>query len=136
MTSVFLCPTCGGVAARWADINNDQCGPCAATAARTEPMTTTTPHLGIARMEAATWQPPKVQIRLPRPPRAVWVALAGRVAVVTAAAVMFVGLATFARPEPGRAYDPRGAGFSWSAYDPDTGAPVPRAEWVARALDA
>ncbi len=71
--------------------------------------------------------------RLPRISRAAHLALWGRGVALVAIMVILAGLTMFARPEPGRAYDFRGAGFKWSAVEPGTGRPVPRAEWLERA---
>lgn len=89
-------------------------------------------HLGIARMEAATWHP-SLTVSLPPLPRAAHWALWGRLAVVVAVAVVLCLLALFGRTAPGRAYDPRGGGFNWTAIEPGSGRDVPRAEWIERA---
>ena len=83
-------------------------------------------------MEAATttitWRP-----HLPALSGPAQRALRGRVALLVVLAVVLGALALFARPGPGQAYDPAGAGFTWTAIEPDTGRPVSRAEWITRA---
>lgn len=86
----------------------------------------------MARMEAATWK------RTPRAPRrrlsrrTQW-AIGARLVVGVAAMTVVAGMAGFGTHEPGRAYDPRGGGFNWTAVEPVSGRDVPRAEWIARA---
>lgn len=99
-------------------------------------MDTTAEHVGMARMEAATWK------RTPRParprrqlPRRVWWAFAGRFAIFVLAMTVLCGVAQFGTPEPsGVVYKKKF--FAWSAIEPGTGRLVPPSEYVSRALAA
>lgn len=88
-----------------------------------------TVHLGIQRMEQATWRAPQLHVApLPRPARR---ALIGR-AVAAAAAFAILGVVGVAA-RPGVVAHPKVRIIIADARDATTGQPVSRSEWVGRA---